>query len=121
MGSSAKLWFFFSSRRRHTRWNCDWSSDVCSSDLEEDSGDHGLGRSRTAATSAGGKNPKNGNLRRDRLELFERSILVDRDVRPGPGHAPQVGLQHRRPLLDRELFELNVLGTTVTQDRAARG
>src|SRR6266481_9175280 len=28
--------FFFSSRRRHTRWNCDWSSDVCSSDLLED-------------------------------------------------------------------------------------
>src|SRR6266481_9613372 len=27
--------FFFSSRRRHTRWNCDWSSDVCSSDLTE--------------------------------------------------------------------------------------
>src|SRR6266568_5416276 len=25
--------FFFSSRRRHTRWNCDWISDVCSSDL----------------------------------------------------------------------------------------
>src|SRR6267143_2985542 len=25
--------FFFSSRRRHTRWNCEWSSDVCSSDL----------------------------------------------------------------------------------------
>src|SRR6516164_10096407 len=25
--------FFFSSRRRHTRCNCDWSSDVCSSDL----------------------------------------------------------------------------------------
>src|SRR6266481_1087343 len=28
-----KCVFFFSSRRRHTRWNCDWSSDVCSSDL----------------------------------------------------------------------------------------
>src|SRR5689334_8140757 len=26
-------WPCFSSRRRHTRWNCDWSSDVCSSDL----------------------------------------------------------------------------------------
>src|SRR5437588_9742763 len=26
--------FFFSSRRRHTRSLCDWSSDVCSSDLE---------------------------------------------------------------------------------------
>src|SRR5690625_876960 len=27
--------FFFSSRRRHTRWPRDWSSDVCSSDLEK--------------------------------------------------------------------------------------
>src|SRR5256886_7315330 len=29
------LWtsVFFSSRRRHTRFDCDWSSDVCSSDL----------------------------------------------------------------------------------------
>src|SRR5438309_1821940 len=31
--SRIALFFFFSSRRRHTRWNCDWSSDVCSSDL----------------------------------------------------------------------------------------
>src|SRR5205085_3117217 len=28
-----QLCFFFSSRRRHTRFDCDWSSDVCSSDL----------------------------------------------------------------------------------------
>src|SRR5437660_8628160 len=44
-GLSAYLWriekithsvvFFFSSRRRHTRWPRDWSSDVCSSDLDE--------------------------------------------------------------------------------------
>src|SRR3990167_9630490 len=27
------LFLFFSSRRRHTRFDCDWSSDVCSSDL----------------------------------------------------------------------------------------
>src|SRR6267143_6033050 len=27
------FFFFFSSRRRHTSWNCDWSADVCSSDL----------------------------------------------------------------------------------------
>src|SRR5947207_1525422 len=32
--------FFFSSRRRHTRSLCDWSSDVCSSDL--DCGEAGL-------------------------------------------------------------------------------
>src|SRR5215208_1310096 len=28
-----RSFFFFSSRRRHTRWPRDWSSDVCSSDL----------------------------------------------------------------------------------------
>src|SRR5207253_4474192 len=28
------VFFFFSSRRRHTRWPRDWSSDVCSSDLD---------------------------------------------------------------------------------------
>src|SRR5260370_37005106 len=30
---TALSFFFFSSRRRHTRFKCDWSSDVCSSDL----------------------------------------------------------------------------------------
>src|SRR5215211_8229299 len=30
------IFFFFSSRRRHTRSLCDWSSDVCSSDLSRD-------------------------------------------------------------------------------------
>src|SRR4051812_40148331 len=30
---STAIFFFFSSRRRHTRLTCDWSSDVCSSDL----------------------------------------------------------------------------------------
>src|SRR2546430_1996217 len=29
---SGRVKFFFSSRRRHTRFDCDWSSDVCSSD-----------------------------------------------------------------------------------------
>src|SRR2546430_1664124 len=32
-GRIVLLVFFFSSRRRHTRFDCDWSSDVCSSDL----------------------------------------------------------------------------------------
>src|SRR5688572_32665089 len=32
------FFFFFSSRRRHTRFDCDWSSDMCSSDLEEEYG-----------------------------------------------------------------------------------
>src|SRR5690242_5994946 len=32
------FFFFFSSRRRHTRLTCDWSSDVCSSDLSAEIG-----------------------------------------------------------------------------------
>src|SRR2546430_5953001 len=32
--SALHAFFFFSSRRRHTRFDCDWSSDVCSSDLD---------------------------------------------------------------------------------------
>src|SRR5690348_134326 len=43
--------FFFSSRRRHTRWTGDWSSDVCSSDLQ---GGH-RHRASGSLTSAGGK------------------------------------------------------------------
>src|SRR5690606_40362165 len=34
--------FFFSSRRRHTRFSRDWSSDVCSSDLDEDDNFDGI-------------------------------------------------------------------------------
>src|SRR6266571_6381419 len=33
MSAGPEQHFFFSSRRRHTRLTCDWSSDVCSSDL----------------------------------------------------------------------------------------
>src|SRR5688572_33087810 len=32
------VFFFFSSRRRHTRFDCDWSSDVCYSDLDTEQG-----------------------------------------------------------------------------------
>src|SRR5256886_11076377 len=34
-GEDVDCIFFFSSRRRHTRFDCDWSSDVCSSDLPD--------------------------------------------------------------------------------------
>src|SRR5688500_20235635 len=41
--------FFFSSRRRHTRLQGDWSSDVCSSDLQEVAGQ--VGRLQRRATT----------------------------------------------------------------------
>src|SRR2546429_3467962 len=37
-GVGSTLFFFFSSRRRHTRCSRDWSSDVCSSDLVTNTG-----------------------------------------------------------------------------------
>src|SRR5256885_5145787 len=47
-GSVTRVWclrcFFFSSRRRHTRLQGDWSSDVCSSDLIADFFDEELAR-----------------------------------------------------------------------------
>src|SRR6266508_3065986 len=70
--------FFFSSRRRHTRWPRDWSSDVCSSDL----GDW-LGRSlrprggarvaRWDGPSGQGCRPALALDRRGHLHLHEHS------------------------------------------------
>src|SRR2546430_6723613 len=39
--------FFFSSRRRHTRFDCDWSSDVCSSDLQRQTAHKSRSQGRT--------------------------------------------------------------------------
>src|SRR5690625_7519523 len=51
--------FFFSSRRRHTRWPRDWSSDVCSSDLTD-----GLGLDKVGIeTDEKGFIPVNDELR----------------------------------------------------------
>src|SRR6201998_2148785 len=49
------LFFFFSSRRRHTRLTCDWSSDVCSSDLP-----HALANGVTTLIG-GGTGPADGS------------------------------------------------------------
>src|SRR2546430_7909390 len=53
------LFFFFSSRRRHTRFDCDWSSDVCSSDLCP-------GRSSWLGTASSSANGSHGRLTRKR-------------------------------------------------------
>src|SRR5260370_29273273 len=52
------FFFFFSSRRRHTRFKCDWSSDVCSSDLLSPV-PRGLVRSVAPAWN-GGREPVSG-------------------------------------------------------------
>src|SRR5205085_4569520 len=47
--------FFFSSRRRHTRFDCDWSSDVCSSDLLRRRQDPGRGAQVFARAEGAGE------------------------------------------------------------------
>src|SRR5260221_2063668 len=66
--------FFFSSRRRHTRSLCDWSSDVCSSDLS------GFVPWRNAWNSAG------MSLR------HARSPVPPNKTRSKPMLSPQVGV-----------------------------
>src|SRR5712692_12071473 len=67
---SRVICLFFSSRRRHTRWNCDWSSDVCSSDLRQD-----LKRERWPHTGSGKQHLKEmlfarGNKTVQRQRIF---------------------------------------------------
>src|SRR5256885_5623959 len=65
------LFFFFSSRRRHTRLQGDWSSDVCSSDL--------LGARRIAPVSPGGVTMVDRTSRefRSYVELYEQASLLE--------------------------------------------
>src|SRR5439155_12371709 len=65
--------FFFSSRRRHTRWPRDWSSDVCSSDLEQ--GEHGSGRPARVVEEL-------PDVRRERADRIRARLVHenDRDV-----------------------------------------
>src|SRR5689334_23946258 len=74
-GSLCMIGFFFSSRRRHTRWNCDWSSDVCSSDLVHHRADLGLALRQEVAVHVEAKVVvTTGDA--PRLALLERGRLV---------------------------------------------
>src|SRR2546429_1441955 len=71
--------FFFSSRRRHTRCSRDWSSDVCSSDLQmPDQGGAGLGVVQHHAVMEGrGARPvhqDDGELQLHALELVQAGL-----------------------------------------------
>src|SRR6266478_8424843 len=57
------FFFFFSSRRRHTRFDCDWSSDVCSSDLAD--------RNRAGVEHAGCESCIHAGLGKHRAEVLD--------------------------------------------------
>src|SRR5438034_4329767 len=77
------FFFFFSSRRRHTRSLCDWSSDVCSSDLVR----HPVrrpARRQTQEVPAGARGARPGEPRRHRSE--ERRVGKECRSRWSPYH-----------------------------------
>src|SRR2546430_8564447 len=76
------VFFFFSSRRRHTSFDCDWSSDVCSSDLGCDpAADDHLGDWHITATAM---------LERDRfvVETVRAAGAPPLVIVPGGGYGP---------------------------------
>src|SRR5256885_10922669 len=73
-----RLIFFFSSRRRHTRLQGDWSSDVCSSDLPDDSAFQGhqdsvCSLSIAASMSPSSKCPETSMQRSSAASISSRS------------------------------------------------
>src|SRR2546426_6111205 len=84
------LFFFFSSRRRHTRLQGDWSSDVCSSDLITEWGIHDItgkyafkwtpkGRERVAWLQS--KDPQQERVERVISELRSEERRVGKECR----------------------------------------
>src|SRR6266853_877862 len=81
------FFFFFSSRRRHTRFDCDWSSDVCSSDL---------GARPDRATRAGGPRSGDGRARAHSAERRPRARAHDSHVRRRRRRDPPLGRRRHR-------------------------
>src|SRR2546426_4483305 len=78
---AARVFFFFSSRRRHTRLQGDWSSDVCSSDLPATLGAGVAGAGRTDLPDRGGRGASGGGPQRVESRQPARAVL-------GLAHAP---------------------------------
>src|SRR5215475_13752831 len=90
--------FFFSSRRRHTRFSRDWSSDVCSSDLAAFADDLGTVRVGVRVTARSLWHITLAFLGEVPEDRLPRAIAaVDRAVeggRTGTGSPPPVALPH---------------------------
>src|SRR2546430_4356697 len=79
---STNIYFFFSSRRRHTRFDCDWSSDVCSSDLV-DPVHHEIERAaviqvnvdRSVRESRRGQSPRIGNVGERQIAGIPKNVV----------------------------------------------
>src|SRR3712207_3846705 len=104
--------FFFSSRRRHTRYWRDWSSDVCSSDL---SGEYLLSRPLFIYVSTDAlKNNK-------AVEPFVDFYLSEQNLDRLVGAARYVTLPAGLVQESRAQYEDRTTGTVFTEDGEPKG
>src|SRR6266511_1816679 len=122
--------FFFSSRRRHTRFSRDWSSDVCSSDLAFDQrrpyelperlrlnhwalpGEWTIGRENVVLDRAGGSIAYRFHARDAHLVLSPGArepipfrVILDGEA-PGPSHGLDVDEDGNGLLREGRLYQL---------------
>src|SRR5205809_8012913 len=93
------MFFFFSSRRRHTRCSRDWSSDVCSSDLVGDPGEQSCFEHECADNAQRGPSPGSAGPR----SLAGVSTMKMR-------HSQQIGRASCR-----ERVEISVVGVSLNK------
>src|SRR6266498_4774564 len=110
--------FFFSSRRRHTRCGRDWSSDVCSSDLPRRLGNLGVRDVAVPCRYAlgAGQHARGGPGRRGQRGP---GVLACGPAGDPPGRAQCRG--HPRPRLAEDLRSFVRLGPAQPEDRRAVG
>src|SRR5207245_5840143 len=89
------LFFFFSSRRRHTRCYRDWSSDVCSSDLTDERGQPGRGTARPPSELPGHGKKTIGSERGTAVRRNTRTFGAHRLRRADRSEERRVGKEGR--------------------------
>src|SRR5215217_8498351 len=108
-----RIFFFFSSRRRHTSYWRDWSSDVCSSDLSEQHGRGAVGEEargdQVASGAVAALESEAGELDGDEKDQLVR---VQTGVLRGAGEARRAGGATEAP--DRDAAR--VLGEAEPED-----
>src|SRR5437879_12921653 len=91
------LFFFFSSRRRHTRYIGDWSSDVCSSDLKTPQAEEIKQRAAEAGAQAGKNDFAQANKLLDAVEsLLKKAPAAPAAPPPPRSEERRVGKEGRR-------------------------
>src|SRR6267154_5246589 len=107
------FFFFFSSRRRHTRWTGDWSSDVCSSDLDPARPARALYFSKAIVPWGPGPHYEHIGLYAYRRAALEQFVGLPRGVLEEREHLEQLRALEAGMRISVSLIEASRLGVQV--------